>query len=99
MTRPVILRPEAEQDVEEARAWYETRSPGLGDEFWDELSSAFDLIGATPELFAPVWRDVRAYLLHRFPYVVYYRTRPDRIEVRGVLHARQDPDRLHDRRN
>jgi plasmid stabilization system protein ParE len=90
MSRPVILRPEAERDAERARIWYEDRSPGLGDEFWKELSSAIDLIESSPELFARVWRNNRAYLLHRFPYILYYQVLPDRIEVLAVLHALQD---------
>jgi hypothetical protein len=33
VTRPLILRPAAEEDVAAAYHWYEERSPGLGSEF------------------------------------------------------------------
>ena len=35
----VILRPEAEADLEEARSWYETQRTGLGDEFIEEVDA------------------------------------------------------------
>jgi hypothetical protein len=33
MSMPLIIRPEAEQDMAEARQWYEQRRDGLGNEF------------------------------------------------------------------
>lgn len=33
MPAKLIVAPEAEQDVAEAYAWYESRRPGLGEEF------------------------------------------------------------------
>lgn len=33
MTRQVVVRPKAEDEVLEAREWYETRRSGLGREF------------------------------------------------------------------
>jgi len=38
---PVILRPMAEADAEEARQWYEQQKPGLGNQFLDEIARAF----------------------------------------------------------
>ncbi|MCI0461367.1 MAG: type II toxin-antitoxin system RelE/ParE family toxin [Gemmataceae bacterium] len=82
MSLPVLLRPEAEQDVESARDWYEQQQAGLGQAFLDRLSEALDGI---------VWQDVRACRLSRFPFVVYYRVLADRIEVLAVLHGSRDP--------
>src|SRR5262249_30015394 len=85
MTLPLILRPEAEQDTSEARDWYESRREGLGDEFLDELNKAFDRIRQFPQRYAAGYRDVRPALLHRFPYVVYYRLTPTNIDVLAVV--------------
>lgn len=38
-----------------------------------------------------VWKDVRFCRTRRFPYVVYYRVKADRVEVLAVLHGRRDP--------
>ncbi len=33
MTLPIVLAPEAEDDLHDAAAWYDTQQPGLGDAF------------------------------------------------------------------
>lgn len=88
---PVILRPEAEQDLISARDWYDQQRAGLGDEFVAEVSVVFDRLAATPKLFAAIWQDVRACRVRRFPYVVYYRVLADCVEILAVLHGSRDP--------
>jgi plasmid stabilization system protein ParE len=90
MSRLVVLRPEAEQDLRSARDWYGRQKAGLGDEFAAQVSATFDRVAEMPELFAVHWEDVRACRLRRFPYVVYYRALADRVEVLAVLHASRD---------
>jgi plasmid stabilization system protein ParE len=84
---PVVLRPEASQDVEEARDYLEAQRAGLGQGFLDRLNEALARVGALPESYGVVWRSVRAARLRRFPYVVYYRVHDDRIEVLAVMHG------------
>jgi plasmid stabilization system protein ParE len=91
MSLPVILRPEATQDLQDARAWYEQQRPGLGTTFAARAAAALDTIAQFPELFGLVWHDVRAAPIRRHPYVIYYRVLADRVEVIAVLHARRDP--------
>ena len=97
MSRPVILRPEAEEDMAAARDWYEQQRAGLGDEFIDEADRLFARLAATPEMHQVVLKDVRRGKLRRFPYVVYYRVRAKRVEVLAVMHGRRDPSAWHDR--
>lgn len=91
MSLPVILRPEAEDDVISAHDWYEQRKDGLGQAFLARLSTVLDRIGASPALHAIVWEDVRSSRLRQFPFIVYYRVLADQIEVLAVLHGSRDP--------
>lgn len=43
MTFELIVRPEAEQDIEEAFEWYENQSAGLGEEFVLAVRSSIKL--------------------------------------------------------
>ncbi len=52
MSFPLILRPEAEQDLRSARDWYERQHAGLGARFTAQASSVFDRLAEMPELFA-----------------------------------------------
>jgi toxin ParE1/3/4 len=87
---PVVLRPEASRDAEEARDYHNERQAGLGQAFLDRLNEALGRIGALPESYGVVWRNVRAARLRRFTYVVYYRVHPDRAEVLAVMHGSRD---------
>jgi toxin ParE1/3/4 len=88
---PVILSPEAEQDVQAASAWYDAQRIGLGQDFLDRLNDALTRIGAMAELYAPAWRDIRPCPLKRFPFVVYYRVLADHVPVIAVFHGSRDP--------
>jgi plasmid stabilization system protein ParE len=90
MSLPVVLRPEASRDAEEARDHLEGQRAGLGQAFLDRLNEALARIGAMPEMYGIVWRNVRAARLRRFTYVVYYRVHDDRVEVLAVMHGGRD---------
>ena len=91
MTLPVVLRPEAADDLHSTRDWYDRQKVGLGDKFAAQVADVFDQLASMPELFAVDWEDVRACQLRRFPYVIYFRALADRIEVLAVLHGGRDP--------
>jgi len=97
MSLPVIFRPEAQADLLDAQSWYERQRAGLGDIFADAAEQMLGRIVAMPEMYEAVLRDVRRGKLTRFPYVLYYRVLPDRIEVLGVLHGSRDPRVWEDR--
>ena len=91
MTVQVIVQPEAEADLAEAFGWYEEQRHGLGHELIEEAGYAFERIGESPLRWRARFRETRRVQLRRFPYVVLYVHRQDRIFVLGVLHERRDP--------
>jgi plasmid stabilization system protein ParE len=91
VSRPVILRPEAEADVRDAHTLLEAARPGLGGPFAARVRHVLERLEATPELYGVVWQDVRAARLRRFQYVVYYVVHSDRVEVLAILHGSRNP--------
>ncbi len=65
MSYRIYLRPDAETDIEEAATWYEKQREGLGDEFLDEVLSAFETISNNPHMYAVVHRNTHRALTHR----------------------------------
>lgn len=59
MSYPLVLRPEAEQDLAEGREWYEQRLKGLGVEFLDVVDVALDTIRENPALHPAEYKGVR----------------------------------------
>ena len=91
MSRAFIVRPAAEDDLVAARAWYEGRRAGLGDEFIEQVDVAFARIQRMPLVPAVKHRDARRVLLKRFPYAVFYHVDDDQITVLAVYHTSRDP--------
>jgi toxin ParE1/3/4 len=88
---PVILRHEAEADVQEARDQLETVRVGLGTAVLARVREVLARIEKMPELHGKVWQDVRAARLKQFRYIVYFIVLADRVEVLAVLHGARDP--------
>jgi plasmid stabilization system protein ParE len=91
MSRPLIVSPEAQDDLAEIRAWYENQRPGLGRAFLDSVEHAFERIERSPSSFETALRNVRLASTPRFPYIIYFRCIEDDLVVIGVFHNRRDP--------
>jgi hypothetical protein len=54
MTKPVLLRPEAQLDLEDAAQWYNRQRGGLGYEFLDEVIRGFASISGIMGTAVPI---------------------------------------------
>lgn len=97
MSLPIILRPEAEAEIEDVYNWYEGQRESLGSEFLRVLDAAFAVISRQPELYAIQYRQARRAPLRRFPYSIIYVVQRDRIDVVACFHASRDPGRWRER--
>lgn len=91
MRLPVVFRPEARDELDEAYEWYERRQSGLGEALLTAVRDTLERIQARPESFALLYRDIRRGLTRRFPYGIFYRVEPERIVVLAVYHGQRDP--------
>lgn len=91
MNLPIVLREEAEAEFDKAFDWYDEQRPGLGTVFVEAVQKIFDAIAARPLMHAIVFADIRRAVVRRFPFCVYYRAHPDRVEVIAVFHSRRNP--------
>lgn len=91
MRLPVTFRPIAEEEFDDAAAWYDGQRLGLGAEFVAAVQRVLDEIAAQPGRFPSESGGTREAPVQRFPYCVYYRARPSRVVVLAVLHTSRDP--------
>jgi toxin ParE1/3/4 len=91
MTRRFILRPRAENDIQAAFEWYESQRAGLGDQFLAAVRERLEAIRNFPDANPVVYRAIRRAVVSRFPYLVFYVVRPERIAVLAVLHHARNP--------
>ena len=94
MSFVVHVRRAAELDVAEAQLWYETQRIGLGAEFYSEVSQVIDRLVETPLIYQTVYRDVRRAIVHRFPYLIWYRVLGEDVTVLACTHGRKEPSKV-----
>ncbi len=94
---PIEFHPDAIAEAREAREWYADRSAVAATAFMAELDLAIDRISLTPDRWASYLHGTRRYLMHRFPYLVVYRTIADKLQVIALAHGRRKPGYWRDR--
>jgi toxin ParE1/3/4 len=91
MDLPLIITPEAEEDLADAKRWYDRQRRGLGQDFLLCVEEALERIRRIPQGASEVLPGVRRVVVRRFPYGVFYRVDPDQIAVIAVYDSRRDP--------
>lgn len=90
--KAVSFYPDAEVEMIEAAAYYETQQSDLGRRFLASVQDAVNRIRLNPHLYPTVGRDVRRCLTTIFPFGVLFKERPDEIVIIAVMHLHRDPD-------
>ena len=87
----------AEKELRDTFDWYESQTPGLGNEFLVELDQAVMRIRHYP-MSCPAAEDgMRRALLNRFPYGLWYAIEADAVIVYAVAHLHREPRYWADR--
>ena len=99
---PLLVRPEAEADVEEAFIWYKQKSDELAESFLQILEDSFLSIQENPFGYPRVYKNMRRFVMPKFPYNIIYLLEEGLLEtgefgetviVFAVIHAKQNPQR------
>jgi len=96
MKHSLRFLPEVEEDAYAGYAWYETKSPGLGEDFLRMFYACAGDISRNPLIFQQVYNDFRRSLLRRFPYAIYFKIVEKEIILFGLFHCARDPQKVND---
>ncbi len=93
MSRRLIVKPAAAQDIEHAFLWYQQQAPGQELRFRAELRAALDRVRSEPASFpvVSVKTGTRRLILHRFPYSIFFLTENDEVFVTACVHHSRHP--------
>ena len=97
MAAELITAPEAEDDIADAYAWYESRRPGLGEDSLSCVDACMEAILRTPRMYALAHENYRRGLVRRFPYAVFYEYTGDTVTVYCIFHTSRDPQKWRQR--
>jgi len=87
----------AQQELDDAVAWYDQQADGLGKEFLDELDRVIRRVVAYPLAALEIEPGLRRGLLARFPYGIIFGLDGDTVVVVAVAHLHREPRYWADR--
>lgn len=96
--RTVQFHPEANQELIEAREWYDRRSEVAAQAFSLAINQAIDRILEAPLRYPIGRRGEHRFVLDRFPYTILYRIRRNDVFVTAVAHQSRRPGYWRHRR-
>ena len=83
---------EAEMEYAEAIQYHLTIDSRIAENFISEIEHGINAIRRNPLTWRIVENDVRRYLVHRFPYGIYYTSENDFITIWAIMHLSREPD-------
>jgi len=91
----VVVRydPDADEELIDEIARYEWQRDGLGTEFLAAVREAVRLIAERPGAWqtSDVGRDVRRFVMDRFPFTIVYTELADEILIVAISHSSREP--------
>jgi plasmid stabilization system protein ParE len=87
----------ARLEFDEAKEFYETEQPGLGSHFDEQIKHSLLRIQQYPQAWPPERKEIRRYIVHKFPYKILYSIQADKIVVLAFAHLHRQPDYWVDR--
>ena len=93
MTLPIVWLPEADAELQEARAWYDDIRHELGERFARAVETAVEAIAQHPLQFPIIYRGRRRAGIWRFPYGIFFEVQEHRILIIACFYGRRNPKR------
>lgn len=89
------FHPAATEELDEAAEWYDAQLPGLSLELFDAVDEAIALIVEHPVAWqrdsVVAGREIRRFVMRRFPFAIVYYAVDDIIQVVAVAHGKRRP--------
>jgi len=85
------FHPDVAGEIRASYCWYQEQAKGLGDDFLNELESAYAAVIEFPKAWPLFQKGFRRHLLPRFPFSIIYREKGGDIFVVAVMHNSRKP--------
>ena len=95
MNYKVIISGSAKTDIKENARWYNKQQKGLGKRFTQNIKECVKIIQFQPESFQIRYKNNRAGIPDKFPYLIIYNVNKDNktISIIAVFHSSQNPEK------
>jgi len=87
----------ARREYDEAKEFYETELPGSGSQFEGQIRHSLLRIQQYPQAWPTERKEIRRYIVHKFPYKILYIIQADKIVILAFAHLHRQPGSWVDR--
>ncbi|MBO3457236.1 type II toxin-antitoxin system RelE/ParE family toxin [Aetokthonos hydrillicola Thurmond2011] len=91
------FHPDAERELEDATAFYDSISLELGNGFITEVELTINRIEQYPEAWSQLSNNIRRCRIASFPYGIVYSNIEEKIFIIAVMHLQRKPNYWSDR--
>jgi plasmid stabilization system protein ParE len=100
MTYSISFISQAQQDIIDSIAWYNSEKENLGLEFYERLKFHFTLLTKNPLHYSLRNKTFRVAKIRRFPYLIYFKVEQSKrsLVVLAVLHTSRNPNIIKNRK-
>ena len=93
----IELSNEAEVDFDRSYQYYYEENPKVANYFFKSINFNLENIKQNPKIFPIVHKDIRKYVVKKFPFVIYYKTVGTVIQVIAIFHTSRNPEMWNER--
>ncbi|MDP3433967.1 MAG: type II toxin-antitoxin system RelE/ParE family toxin [Bacteroidota bacterium] len=93
----IEISDEAEIDFDKSYEYYFEDSPKVADAFFRRINVSFENIKQNPFTFPVAYKNVRKYVMKKFPFVIYYQIVNSIIKVIAIFHTSRNPEIWNER--
>ena len=93
----IEISDEAEIDFDKSYEYYFEDNPKVADTFFKKINISLEDIKQDPFTFPIVYKEVRKYLVHKFPFIIYYQIVNSTIKVIAIFHTSRNPEIWNER--
>ena len=93
----IELSDEAEVDFDKSYEFYYEDSSKVAETFFNQINLCFENIKQNPKSFPIAHKDLRKYVVKKFPFVIYYRILDTEIQVIAIFHTSRNPEIWNER--
>ncbi len=94
MAYKLIISPLAENDLKEAKDWYNLQLDGLGGEFIQFVDGKILEVLENPKKYQIKHKHVRTTLVDKFPYNIHFTITEDSVVIHSFYHTGRNPKKI-----
>lgn len=88
---------EAEADFDKSYQYYYLENPKVAESFLRQINLGLDRIKQNPYFYQVIHKEIRKYVIRKFPFIIYYQIASSVIKVVAFFHTSRNPEIWNER--